>query len=82
MRIFFGNMPSNVCMFSVGNHQALQFDSNAILAMHSQGQNVKQELKNILLKGVASTGLQMNDEHQKDLDAVIDKYLSILLAPR
>jgi hypothetical protein len=82
MRIFFGNMPDNVCTFSVGNHQSLQFDSNALISINSQGGNARHELKNILLKGIAATGLQMNDQHQNDLDTVIDKYLSILLVQR
>ncbi len=83
MRIHFGNMPPNVCSFNIGDRPVLQFDSNALIAAYTQGKDANAELKNVLRHGINSVGLQMTDQHEKDLDAVVSKYLSILLnSPR
>ena len=80
VRFSFGNPPPNLCLFSVGNHQVAQFDYNMILQLHSSGQDPKLKLKTMLLQAIGSTGLQMNDQHNTDLDAVINKYVDMIIA--
>lgn len=83
MKIHIGGVNmSNACVFTVGNRVAAQFNSDIIPQLIAQGgevEDVKNDLKGMLMQAATRTGLDMNAENTNDLSDVVDKYVDIIV---
>lgn len=68
------------CIFTMGNSIIAQFNTGLLHQLKAQGQDVKEQLKGMLLQSLLQKRVQLDDAMREDIDILVDKYLKIVLA--